>query len=269
MTVPLPIGREITLTINLLMIIRFLSQSSLKRRALLLPSARVAWQYYGGSEKGRLALPGGAGRRDISFYLQRAYNLPFAGRNGLTFIHPAHDRGRYWLCCSLRKTVLRSSRISRISTNTLSASHRDLVCGLPFDGSGLPGQVFVIENSLAWYGHLDLQVQEPDGSWRYWEQVADLAQGKGDGYIYTLIREEDSCRLLISFGDGQNGRIPPAGTGNIRAIVTAPSFRLRRLLGRSNGLPGQIFRLAGLNQLLEQTLLLQVGKKLPGQKQMY
>lgn len=268
---PLPIGREITLTINLFDDYPVPVTKLPEEESALLPSARVAWQYYGGSEK--------ESWRSLDVLEDGTYHFTCSGRITFrlpeemvpTFIHPAQDRGRYWLCCSLEEDGFEiAPRITRISTNTLSALHRETWCAaLPFDGSGLPGQVFAVENSLAWYGHLDLQVQEQDGSWRYWVQAAGLASGEGDGYIYTLTREEDSRRLLISFGDGRNGRIPPAGKANIRAIVTAPSFRLRRLLGQSNGLPGQIFRLAGLPKLLEQALILQVGKKVPGQKQMY
>ncbi len=48
--------------------------------------------------------------------------------------------------------------------------------------------------------------------WIAWEQVEDLALAASDARAYTL----DPFQGVITFGDGRQGRVPPAGDHNIR-----------------------------------------------------
>lgn len=86
--------------------------------------------------------------------------------------------------------------------------------------------------TLEWEDH------QPVRCWVRWEQVPDLALAGGEDRVFTL----DSYQGLIRFGDGRQGRVPPAGDHNIRVTYSSgggqrgnlPAGAVNTLLG---GLP--------------------------------
>lgn len=53
--------------------------------------------------------------------------------------------------------------------------------------------------------------------WIEWEQVDDLAMAAADARVFTL----DPFQGTVSFGDGHQGRVPPAGDHNIRVSYSS------------------------------------------------
>ena len=66
-------------------------------------------------------------------------------------------------------------------------------------------------------GDVLLQVREHDDRWVPWEEVDDLSGSTAAGRHFTLDRQTGEVR----FGDGRQGRIPPAGANNILLLAYA------------------------------------------------
>jgi Baseplate J-like protein len=151
----------------------------------------------------------------------------------------------YWLRAVVRQAGYElPPRIDTIALNTVPVIQFDSESEtLAFNGTGKLGQMFVAESYLALKGVNLVQVRERDGRWKDWAQQPDLFASGPQSLDYTLERDEGAGRVMLGFGDGTHGKIPPEGEANIRLISCLPQFEPRRLLGRSKGLPAQSFSL--------------------------
>jgi hypothetical protein len=156
-----------------------------------------------------------------------------------------------------------SPRLDSISINTVNCVQCSTLSAVfTFSGSGEPGQTFAVDHRLAYYGHNRVQVRDGEGNWRYLDKTENIS-GTGPNSYYTIEKNHQEKRTVLIFGDRDSGAAPPRGEGNIRLISYAPEFAGLRFLGRSSGLPNQLFTLSEGN-VDGKSLLIQVSKKLAG-----
>ncbi|MBD2847886.1 putative baseplate assembly protein [Paenibacillus sp. IB182496] len=209
--------------------------------AQVVPSARVSWKYYGVGTDGKTAwLP-------VEVLTDETLHMAYSGKLALrvpgemrpVMVHPANDQGRYWICCTVEEAGYECPpRVEQITFNAVQALQRDTHSALwSFDSSGEGHQAAALDHYLSRYGKLRVQVREQSGRWRYWREVRTLDDCAPHDRCYTAQPGSDGMR--IGFGDGEHGAIPERGSGQIRLIAHLPEFGDRRMIGRSNGLPGQ------------------------------
>lgn len=121
------------------------------------------------------------------------------------------EEPRYWLRCRLAAGGYpggRGPEIDLLRPNTVSARNlatvRDEVLG---ESEGLPGQLFSSARRPLVAGSLSLWVEGDDLEAEEWMEVADFLASGPDEPHYTLNANSGEVR----FGDGERGRIPPAG----------------------------------------------------------
>ncbi len=232
----------------------------------VIPSARVAWKIYGWEEEH------GAAWLPLDLLEDDTLHLTYSGT--ITFrittpvrpviVHPAGDRPRYWISCTLEESGYElPPRIDRLLLNTVRARQQDTKSEQAlYDGDGQPSLAIVHDSFLARYGKLRVQVREPGGLWREWQEFPDLSLAEEASHAYAVERHSGvNGPVTVKFGDGLRGAIPPQGAGNIRRIHHADDFLEQSLIGRSNGLPHQKFQLYDLPCKWRNGLLLQVGIK--------
>jgi hypothetical protein len=179
-------------------------------------------------------------------------------------VHPFED-DLYWL----RATVLEGAyelppRIETVRLNTVTAAQRDTASEVvSFTSDGSPRQVFKADSYLALGAVNFVQVREHDGRWKDWARVEhadDFADLGPNEEKYALLKDREAGVTLLAFGDGEHGRIPPEGADSVRLVSYLPSFEEPRVLGRSNGLPGQTFTLRQ-TPVVPDTLVVQVAER--------
>ncbi len=266
---PLPPDREICLTLHLFEDYPVPAASCFGMEPDIVPSARVSWNYYGISGEADGQSPGWLPLevRDDTLHLTRSGRVYFTMSAPMLSlkIHPANERGRYWICCTVEQAGYEiPPRVDKIMLNTVAAAQRRTRSRVvAFSGTGEPGQFFVADDYLSYYGLNEVQVQDQEGNWRYWPDKGELSGwGPGDAYC-AVFRDSVERKTTLKFGDGRDGMIPPQGKDNIRLISYEPAFRDNRFLGQSSGLPNQIFRLEG-PQIIGSSLMLHVGIQIPG-----
>jgi predicted phage baseplate assembly protein len=119
---------------------------------------------------------------------------------------------RYWLRVRLagggypaglapRLDLLRPNTVESRQLTTV----RDEILG---DSEGLPDQVFTTRHRPVEPGSFSLFIEGSDVEPEEWQRVDDFLASKADDPHYVL----SATRGEVRFGDGRNGRIPPAGT---------------------------------------------------------
>lgn len=168
----------------------------------------------------------------------------------------------------IRATVLESTyeiapQVDTMFINTVPARQIDSYSEVQsFSSSGAAGQTFEVQSYLAFSGKNIVQVQERNGTWVDWEVRENFhSSNPADNHVVLLKVEEDAL-LVVEFGDGRGGRIPPAGVENIRLISYSAEFETRRFPGHSDGLPNQSFALNPL-PVLPEGFRLQVAEEVP------
>jgi hypothetical protein len=194
-------------------------------------SSDVRWEYCPGGDGWRLL-----GGQDGTFGFTRAGILSFLGP-------PDFQRSQwfgakaFWL-----RAVLESgtslAMLGRIATNSVMALNAQVVEGEPLGSSSAqPNQTFkttrfpvlsgqkidVREPSIGLGLAAAIEIMEGPGSvvpigetgeyWVRWREVPDF-YASGPSSRHYLFDHETG---MVTFGDGQNGMIPPAGRNNVRA----------------------------------------------------
>lgn len=230
----------------------------------IIPSARVAWKIFGWEEElGASWLP-------LDLLVDETRHLTYSGRISFeiatpvrpVIVHPAGDRPRYWISCTLEESGYElPPRIDRVLLNTTRARQQDTKSEqIEYDGKGVSGQSIVEDSYLARYGKLRVQVREQDGRWREWNELSNFSEAESDSRAFVVEREFGiNGPVTVRFGDSKQGAIPPEGKGNIRRIHYTDDFASLCWIGRSNGLPHQKFQLFDLPCKWREGLLLQVG----------
>ncbi len=227
-----------------------------------IPPARISWKYYGREDAT-------SGWRPLTIQLDESAHFTRSGRikfvvpgpmEAISF-NPAADRNRFWLAAFLEEDVYElPPRLEDICLNTVSVQQQSTQSTVQaFSGSGASHLEIKLANSLAVNGENQLQIQDENGDWLFWKEVTDLSKCNAEEKVFRFNRQTGQ-EVLIQFGDGHHGTIPPAGSNNIRLISFPPGFGEQRWLGRSNGLPGQSFALP-VYPVMRQNFRLQVGKK--------
>ncbi len=232
----------------------------------VVPSARVSWKAYCTDET-----TGGAWSA-LTLSEDETVHLTYSGRMAFRLdkpmkpivLHPAADKPRYWISCTLEEAGYeRPPRIDRLLLNTVKVRQQDTMCEKrEYDCPGTPGCAIRTDGYLARHGKLRVQVQEADGRWREWRVAPNLATaGPGDRWC-TVERQDDPAAVdpvVVRFGDGVQGAVPPIGAGNVRLIHYEAAFEPLLAIGHSNGLPGQRFELPDIPCRQFERLLIQVG----------
>jgi predicted phage baseplate assembly protein len=99
------------------------------------------------------------------------------------------------------------------------------------------------------------------GGWRHWDRVEHITAAAPGRQCFAVLKEQADKKTILVFSNGDSGAVPPKGENNIRLVAYAPEFAGNRLIGRSNGLPGQIFRLYEY-PVDRESFIIQVGGKL-------
>lgn len=242
----------------------------------IIPSAQVEWCYYGlaptsdAEGQNAPAWQPLTVNEDETFHLSRRGRVTFhvPAKMMPTTIHPAKDKQRFWLSCTVKEAGYEIvPKLENISLNTGKAVQRDTHSTvLSFDSTGEAGLTLETNHFLACFEHVTVQVQEPNGLWRYWDVVGDLTKQGPDSPCCQVVQTPGSLKAVLRFGDGTHGKIPPKGKRNIRIIAHKLAFSVDRYIGQSNGLPNQRFELPR-EQHIAATMRLQVGVKVPGTEQ--
>ncbi|TDF97131.1 putative baseplate assembly protein [Paenibacillus piri] len=232
----------------------------------LTSSAQVSWKYFGAGE-GESWLPVEL-VSDTTVQLSQSGRLVFRIPASMQpmLVHPANDRRRYWICCTLeREGYELSPKIEQLHINAVTAVQRETWSeAFVFPSSGEAGMRLEIAASLPFYGLTTVQVRNDDGDWHDWVPVMGLSSCGPQDRCYELHRDSASYTVTLVFGDGIHGQIPAAGEQRVRLIAHAAEFELDRWIGRSNGLPNQEFEVERLRSCLSEGLQLQVGRPVPG-----
>jgi predicted phage baseplate assembly protein len=106
--------------------------------------------------------------------------------------------------------IARAPRVSRIEPNVLPVLQNEDITSELHELTGVVGQVIVLDTpGLRYGGHapaVEVLVLEA-GNYVHWRLETDLANANPEDPVYTLDRD----RREIRFGNGVNGRLPPAG----------------------------------------------------------
>ncbi len=235
-------------------------------RDAISPSARLSWKAYCWDEKSQTE-----GWTPVELLEDETLHLTIGGN--VTFrlaapmrpliVHPASERARYWICCTVEEPGYElPPRIRQLMLHTVPAVQRDTLCeAIEFTAEGMPDESLEIDSYLGVFGKLRVQVREQDGSWRYWREVDTLAgipETEAPQGLYTVSRQDTLDKVTITFGNGTRSAVPPPGS-SVRVISYVPEFESYAMIGRSNGLPGQSFELYQLPCKRRNALKLQVG----------
>ncbi|HEX8475974.1 MAG TPA: putative baseplate assembly protein [Pyrinomonadaceae bacterium] len=193
-------------------------------------------------------------KKDETLMLSQSGRLFFPSPRamGVRAIYPSKEQ-LHWLRATVRKSGYElPPRIDTVNINTIPAVQRDTISEVAhFSSDGQPAQRFHASSFLALKGQNFVQVRERDGLWKDWTRINSnddsderSFQQSGPNDLHYIIRADEATkRITLAFGDGEHGKIPPAGDGGVRLISYLPAFEEQRLVGRSNGLPGQRFML--------------------------
>ena len=203
---------------------------------------------------------------DETLMLSQSGRLRFTApsRMAKRLVHPFED-DLYWL----RATVLDGAyelppRIETIRLNTVPTAQRDTASEvISFTSDGSARQVFKTDTYLALGGINFVQVREHDGRWKDWAEVEsadDFGSLGPNEEKYSVVKDLEAGLTLLAFGDGVHGRVPPEGKDVVRLVSYLPSFEEPRVLGRSNGMPGQTFTFRQ-TPVVPDTLIVQVAER--------
>jgi hypothetical protein len=261
----LPLGVPLTLTIEQYDKYPVPIRTQVTNPASFHPSGKVSWKYYGADP--RRGETGVSWQpltmlKDETLHMQHGGQLTFTLPVPMkpTTVHPANDKSRYWLCCTVEEEGYElSPKLDSISMNTVKAVQQQTWSEtILVDSSGAANMLFEISSHLAYYGRIEVQTREPDGSWSDWLETERLSDCRPSDSMYEIIRDAESKLTVILFGDGMHGQIPEPGKNGVRIIAYDPAFEENRYVGSSNGLPHQLFEL-GKTSVKKENFLLQVG----------
>jgi predicted phage baseplate assembly protein len=178
------------------------------------PSARIVWEYWNGRQWLETW-------QDGTPLLQEDTTCAFSWSGNVTFNLPPDLAGRkippletpagtdlYWLRCKVVQAGYEiSPRFESIRLNTIPATQGFTIQGEMLGASDqLPNQVFVFGKAPLLAGTQRITVREADQRCQEWQDVPDFDASGPDDEHYVLNRVGGE----VLFGDGINGRIPPA-----------------------------------------------------------
>lgn len=227
----------------------------------VVPSAAVSWKFYGTENpSGESPEPNAAGIgaarpsawlpleivRDETLQLMYSgtitIRIPHPMRQ--VMVHPANDRGRCWISCTIEEEGYESPpRIEHIALNTVQAIQQDTHAVL-YDtkGGGKSAQSIRLQSHLGLHGRLRVQLANERGQWTdvpgRGEASAEDKTKPSDGY--RLTRQPEAGEAIVTVeGIAEDMAAAMAGRALLRAIAYSDDLFDKRLIGQTNGLPGQ------------------------------
>ncbi|MUT65921.1 putative baseplate assembly protein [Paenibacillus sp. NEAU-GSW1] len=232
------------------------SDSSLNRNAVT-PSATLSWKAYAWDEQSGVAgwIPMDVVEDEtVHFTLTGKLTVRNVARMLPITVHPANDRFRYWICCTIEQAGYElPPRIDALMLHTVEAVQKDTLCESHICEFRAWQHELRISSYLALYGDLKIQLMDKDGSWRY---LPESDNGFENSVVISRNSEEGAAviRFSESFAKTQSGV-----ASAVRFIASSTDFDRYRIIGRSNGLPGQMFELYDLPCAHKDAIQLQVG----------
>ncbi|MGO4694956.1 putative baseplate assembly protein [Paenibacillus sp. 2TAB26] len=265
---------QVTININLLEADKGVGNDEVQHlvinREAISPSARLSWKAYCWDEAA-----GTAGWMPVEVLEDETLHLTLSGKISFCLrapmrtvtVHPASEQPRYWICATVEESGYEMPpRIRQLMLHTVKAEQKDTLSEvIDFTVSGEPHEEIHIATYLAVFGQIRVQVQDADGAWRYWQEIAsfeELPHSDRPPAFYSVLRHASMDHVTVQFSDGSTGAVPPPGQ-TVRIIASEPRFDLYRFIGRSNGLPSQSFELYNLSCKKREALKLQVGEQEP------
>lgn len=168
----------------------------------------VAWEYWNG--RNWLTLSVNDAIRDFTRREIQQINIPYDVEKCAIF-----GAEHYWIRAVLESGKFKVyPKINAIYLNAVWAGNSNtLEEEILGSSNGEPSQTFELSRTPVLSGQ-NVKIQETLGrdEWVTWEEVQTFSVSGADSRHYML----DSESGLLSFGDGVNGMIPPAGIDNIR-----------------------------------------------------
>ncbi len=168
----------------------------------------VAWEYWNG--RNWLTLSVNDAIRDFTRREIQQINMPSDVEKCAIF-----GAEYYWIRARLEEGSYKVfPKINAVYLNAVWAVNSNTLQGEILGSSnGEPSQTFEFSRTPVLSGQI-VKIQETLGrdEWVTWEEVQTFSVSRADSRHYML----DSESGLLTFGDGVNGMIPPAGRDNIR-----------------------------------------------------
>lgn len=209
-------GKELPLTFYLFEEDLFQTDRSCEEKKDLSASTRLGWEYYTGGDED---WENSNNWTSIEKITDNTKHLTVSGRiwmniqrvMGQVDINSAY---RFWIRCRVEQAGYEiTPKIGLILINTVSAIQRSALKVETFSSSGLPE--FIIDLKDAPVLDKTLTVKLNNKEWRndvYCNpEVEDFDASKPEDKHYIV----DLTSGRVTFGNGINGKIPPAGTNNI------------------------------------------------------
>jgi predicted phage baseplate assembly protein len=196
----------------------------------LVASAELEWQYWaGGNVWKQLKV------NDKTVALTRNGSLCFDGPGDITKarlrdieknVPTVLTEDLYWLRALIKTPDYEiPPRLDTVVVNTVSATHRKTIRDEHSSANGLPFQKIKLRNKPVLHRTVKLQIKEEDErkhrdeeeKWHEWIEVDDFDASEPEDRHF-IVNLKDG---LLKFGDGVQGRIPPAvedDKGNIRVV---------------------------------------------------
>jgi hypothetical protein len=161
---------------------------------------------------------------DLTVTVDAATPLPLTVPAGTVFTAelPSGEQVRFE---TLSPVLIADRDLGPVAGNVRRFLPLTVVEGRTVDGDvigrsdGSPSQLLLLAQAPAIPGSITVSVVEPGGSTR-WREVTSMVDATGADRVFTVQRDA-AGRARLLFGDGINGRIPPAGTLGAPAEVTA------------------------------------------------
>ncbi|MFY1113002.1 MAG: putative baseplate assembly protein [Methanosarcinaceae archaeon] len=230
-------GREITLAF-------YLSEADLSKTSI-----KLTWEYYAASsgENGNWEVIEIDEKKDETKQLTRSGKIAvkIEGEMRQLVIDSGNNEGDealFWIRCRLEDTnkisqgqeknagYENSPKIDTILLNTVSAIQKSGEKEYIFSSPGLPDFYVDLKDSPVLDETLCVKIaSETNSEGGVWEKVEDFDASEPDDTHYTF----DPVKGRITFGNGKNGRIPPAGDKNIHISYHAGGGRHGNVKPRS------------------------------------
>lgn len=233
------------------------------------PPVQLEWSYFGEWSEGQY------GWNPLTILTDYTRELTFDGslyfqlteRMVAHTVYPAVDIPRYWIRCVLHQSGYETPPILKhLLLNTIQAREGHTAIALErFDHDGSTGAKVQWLHRLAQEDELEVRIREQNG-WHIWHRIDDMEHAHSEERCYVVKKMQDGS-VCIHFGDGNKGKVPSIGKRKIMLIAWEPSFRERRYIGQSNGMPVQHYRVASPGEKLAH-LRIQVGTTDPSSNEM-
>ncbi len=169
----------------------------------IIPSAELKWEYWNGRRWRALTIT-----VDNTAALTRSGRIGFTGPGDIRkAAQPFADKALYWIRVRVKYANYElPPRIDTILLNTATVSHGETIRGEKAAATGLPFQVVTLKHKPVLAETVRVKVLEDDRKWHEWTEVKDFdASGPEDHHFQVMAAEG-----RVHFGDGIQGRVPPA-----------------------------------------------------------